>query len=136
MTGNSLLPVRVLPDIIEKDYFLRNDYLQPTIYTENPEFALAQANPRAYINALRTQIKNTHEENMLRIQSEHIQNMEALRQAKQAIHTNVANNYISGLKSEDRLNVQEIIVEPFTEREGWFGMTRKEEGIHLIIKTK
>ena len=113
---------RNLPSILERDYYI-------PIEVETPETILAKQNAIGFLGALREKIKCDHTEQMTQIRSNHEEIMKGMQYQ-------VANNYISGLNSSDRLRIDSVKALPYVWESTLFGFKRKAEGITLKVKLR
>ena len=116
---------RNLPSPIRENSFDRNYYI-PNVIMESPESVLARENAVGYLKVLKEKIRTDHLENMTRIISNHEEIMKGMQYQ-------AANNYISGLNSEDRLKISSIEAKPYVWESTLFGFQRKSEGITIKI---
>jgi hypothetical protein len=116
---------RNLPRLAEEFSTFESNYLTPVII-ETPETALAKQDSAGYLKALREKIKMDHHENLVRIQSNHMQVMKSMQ------HQSL-DNYVSGLNSEDRLKIKQVEVLPYVFEKTIFGK-RKADGVTLKVE--
>ena len=99
------------------------------VYYEDPETVSAKQNTLEYLKTLREKIKYDHEENMVKIQNNHEEIMKSMQYQ-------AANNFIGGLNSSDRLEVESIQTFPYVREKTWFGLEKKSEGITIKVNRR
>jgi hypothetical protein len=117
---------RNLPGLFEGEEFNYNSYYSPPIL-ENPENSLAKESPQEYIEALREKIRLEHIQQMESIQTRHKETMRSLG-------ASVTNNYLNGLSSQHKSEINEIEIKPYVWENNLFGLKNKSEGITIKFK--
>ena len=113
---------RTLPAIIEEETFY-------PIFTESPDTILAKQESLAYLETLKEKIKYDHQENVAKIKNNH-------EQVLKGMQYQAANNYISGLSSSDRLEIESVETLPYVWEDTIFRFKTKSEGITLRVSLR
>lgn len=121
-----------LPVLLEGIPATRN-YQIPDIIVENADTVAARQEAVRYLNILKKKIEYDHQENMARIWNNH---REVMNSIQYHAANNFAQNYLSGLNSEEKAKIEGIEAKPYVWENTLFGFQRKSEGITIKINRR